>query len=65
MGTTQTSRLKRIASRVKYFFTELDYAQRRLWEIRTDLPGATQQKRPRKRGSSHARPRGLSGTAQS
>jgi hypothetical protein len=63
MSTTTTSRVRRIASRAKYVFTELDYAQRRLWEIRTDLPGLTQQERPHKRESFTARPRGLSGAA--
>jgi hypothetical protein len=65
MTTTTTSRLRRIASRAKYIFTELDYAQRRLWEVRTDLPGHTEQERPRKRGSFANSPRGLSGAAQS
>jgi hypothetical protein len=47
MSTSIVSRLRRIFSRVTATWTELDYAQRRLLEIRTGIPNLTPPKRPR------------------
>jgi hypothetical protein len=47
MSTSILSRLRRIFSRVTQTWTELDYAQRRLLEIRTGIPNLTPPKRPR------------------
>jgi hypothetical protein len=43
---TATSRIKRVARRVKRIWSELDYAQRRMFEMRTGVP-ARAQRRPR------------------
>lgn len=45
MRTTKTSRLRQIASRAKEIWADLDYAQRRQWEIRTAMPGLERQQR--------------------
>lgn len=63
MSATKTSRVSRIAGRVKEIWAELDYAQARLLEIRTGVPGLTRRGRPRSarrvRGSSsHPQPVG-------
>jgi hypothetical protein len=47
MTTSILSRLRRIFSHVMETWTELDYAQRRLLEIRTGIPNLTPPKRPR------------------
>jgi hypothetical protein len=47
MGTSIPSRLRGIFSRVTQTWAELDYAQRRLLEIRTGIPNLTPPKRPR------------------
>ncbi len=47
MSTSILSRLRRIFSRVMQTWTELDYAQRRLLEIRIGIPNLTPPKRPR------------------
>jgi len=54
MSTTKTSRLRRIASRAKEIWAELDYAQRRQWEITTTMPGL-ERKQPREREGSKGR----------
>ena len=46
MSTSILSRLRRIFSRVTQTWAELDYAQRRLLEIRTGIPNLTPPKRP-------------------
>lgn len=63
MSATKNSRLGRIAGRVKEIWAELDYAQARMLEIRTGVPGLTRRGRPRSarrvRGSnSHPQPVG-------
>ncbi len=47
MSTSILSRLRRIVSRVSQTWAELDYAQRRLLEIRTGIPNLTPPNRPR------------------
>jgi hypothetical protein len=47
MSTSIPTRLSRIFSRVTETWAELDYAQRRLLEIRTGIPDLTPPKRPR------------------
>jgi hypothetical protein len=47
MSTPILSRLRRIFSRVTQTWAELDYAQRRLLEIRTGIPNLTPPKRRR------------------
>jgi hypothetical protein len=47
MSATKTSRVRRIAHQVKEVWAELDYAQARLLEIRTGVPGLTRRGRPR------------------
>jgi hypothetical protein len=47
MTTSILSRLRRIFSHVMETWTELDYAQRRLLEIRTGIPSLTPPKRPK------------------
>jgi hypothetical protein len=47
MSTSILTRLRRIFSRVTQTWAELDYAQRRLLEIRTGIPNLTPPKRPR------------------
>ena len=64
MSTSKTFPLRQIASRVKTTFAELDYAQRRLWEIRTEMPAPGRQQ-PRKRNGSREGLRSLSGAASS
>jgi hypothetical protein len=53
VSAAKTSRVGRIAGRVKEIWAELDYAQSRLLEIRTGVPGLTQ--RGRARGARQAR----------
>ncbi|HEY4825616.1 MAG TPA: hypothetical protein VIH85_02565 [Solirubrobacteraceae bacterium] len=38
MKTSATSRIKRAARRAKRLWSELDYAQRRVFEMRTGVP---------------------------
>jgi len=47
MSTSILSRPRRIFSRVTETWAELDYAQRRLLELRTGIPNLTPPKRPR------------------
>lgn len=47
MSTSMLTPLRRIFSRVTQTWAELDYAQRRLLEIRTGIPNLTPPKRPR------------------
>jgi len=49
MSNTSQSRSSRILARVVGIWSELDYAQRRLIEIRTGVTGLTEQRRPRSR----------------
>ncbi len=44
--TTTKSRAGRIVGRATQIWAELDYAQRRLLEIRTGIPQLTRQERP-------------------
>ena len=44
--TTETSRIKRVARRAKRIWSEMDYAQRRMFELRTGVP-ARADRRPR------------------
>jgi hypothetical protein len=46
-STSILSRFRRIFSRATQTWAELDYAQRRLLEIRTGIPNLTPPKRPR------------------
>jgi hypothetical protein len=46
-STSILSRLRRIFTRVTQTWAELDYAQRRLLEIRTGIPNLAAPKRPR------------------
>jgi hypothetical protein len=65
MSTTKTSRLRRVASRVKEIYTELDYAQRRLWEVRTEPLQPRREEHLGLRASSKDRRGRLSGAASS
>ncbi|MEO8966373.1 MAG: hypothetical protein ABI355_02150 [Solirubrobacteraceae bacterium] len=61
MSATRTSRVGQIAGRVKEIWAELDYAQARLLEIRTGVPGLTRRDRTRsarrvRASSSHPQP---------
>lgn len=47
MSVTKTPRVRRIVRRVKEVWTDLDYAQARLLEIRTGVRGLTRRGRPR------------------
>lgn len=47
MSTSVLSRLRRIFSRATQTWAELDYAQRRLLEIRTGVPNLTPPSHPR------------------
>ena len=46
MNVAKTARVSEIAGRVKEIWGELDYAQARLLEIRTGVPGLTRRGRP-------------------
>jgi hypothetical protein len=61
MSATKPSRVRRTARQVKEVWAELGYAQARLLEVRTGVPGLTRRGRPRSarraRGSSpHSQP---------
>ena len=49
MSATSTSRLRRTIRRITATWAELDYAQRRLLEVQTGIPGLTGQHRRRTR----------------
>lgn len=51
MSMSKQSRVSRITTRVRKIWAELDYAQRRLLEIRTGIPDLTRRGRPLSRGS--------------
>ena len=48
MSITSRSRASRIIARAAQIWTEVDYAQRRMLEMRTGIPGLTRQERPRR-----------------
>jgi hypothetical protein len=48
MIPTTTSRTRRIARRINAVWTELDYAQRRLLEIRTGATGLVRRRDPKR-----------------
>jgi hypothetical protein len=54
---TTAIRAARTARRVKRVWAELDYAQRRLLEIRTGVPFTSGENRPRSRDPGEARDR--------
>jgi len=43
MNTTRPTRTKRVISRIAAIWSEMDYAQRRMLEIRTGTPGLTRR----------------------
>jgi hypothetical protein len=45
MSNTNESRTRRIIARTAQIWAEMDYAQRRLLEIRTGIPGLTREER--------------------
>jgi hypothetical protein len=47
MKTVTESRTSRTLGRVKQIWSEFDYAQRRLFEIRTGIPATAPENRPR------------------
>jgi hypothetical protein len=49
MNTTPDSRTARLIRRAAQIWEELDYAQRRLLEIRTGVPNLTRTERARRR----------------
>ncbi len=49
MTTTSASRTGRVIGRAKKLWAELDYAQRRVLEIRTGVPLSTPEERRRSR----------------
>ncbi len=49
MGTATETRARRIASRAKRLWSELDYVQRRVLENQTGVPFVTDEERRRSR----------------
>jgi hypothetical protein len=49
MKTVTESRLSRTINRLKQIWSELDYAQQRLFEIRTGIPASALEKRAKAR----------------
>ncbi len=50
MSATFTTRARRIASRIAETWSDLDHAQRRLFEIQTGTSAASRGRHPRPRG---------------
>ncbi len=46
MRTAKHSHVSRALGRAKRIWSELDYAQRRLFELRTGVPSTTPERRP-------------------
>ncbi len=46
MRTARQSHVSRALGRAKQIWSELDYTQRRLFELRTGIPSTTPEKRP-------------------
>lgn len=42
--SSSTSRLRRLARQARRTFDDVNYAQRRLFELQTELPGATDRR---------------------